>query len=225
MFGLRVTGDNGQTQIYSEAQNIVLKAKGTVLVRGNGYDWSVQTVVPVQLTPSSLVFIRPHTAGRAVYCIDGHRSSNLNKLTFIAEIDVNTDWYVFDVSKNLTDYRDEYGLRVYTQDGQLGYSSSSNALNILGITKVPDVHPNDEGLPSHTLPCPTGRLLAAYMSNSREYLETDAEGATFLNDGVAVGNGYIRSQQVLSGYIPDPNASGAASLVGGLLIAADVTRL
>ncbi len=227
MYGLRVTGDAGQIQVYSSIPNYVLKSKGVAYVPYSPGASYTTVNVPMSLTPTSLLFIKPRIVGAPVAYWYGYRG-DLTKAVMVSQQSVYVDWYVFDLSETVTDFRGEYGLRVYDGSHKLTYSSASNALKLLGMLKVPDAPSSItySDLSTHILTVPTGRALAGYLSNAREYLGQEDPFPEYHYDGVAVGNGYVRCQQVVSGFIADTAPKGTiASLVGGLLIAADVTGL
>lgn len=230
MFGLKVRGDNGQYQVLSEAQSMVLRQRGLATVVGKPNAMIPYTDVGVTLTDNSMVFLRPRSA--VPVHMEPLTRATLGRLRLRAEYTVDVDWFVFDVARNASDFSGNYGIRVYKDDRSISYSSGSNVLNIVGINKVPDVGNGIvyDNLPSHTISLPSGRIYAAHLTNSRCYVDMEGPPAgggpynMFHYDGVSVGSGFVQTREVICDEIATD--SGAIwSLAGGLLIAADVTSL
>lgn len=153
-YGLTVTNDYNTVTIDEAYKNYVLTQKITLSVAPAKSDWSHKTTTSGYFSGTKpLVFIR-NTSGIGVSYYLGFDPTYGYSISCTAELDtqfVTVTFYVFDIIKTTEDPLTDYGLRVYSSNGELSYTSHYKPLRITSIFSIVGVHtqyPGNNGFAS-----------------------------------------------------------------------------
>ena len=142
-YGLTVTNDYNTVTIDEAYKNYVLTQKITLSVAPAKSDWSHAITTSGYFSGTKpLVFIR-NTSGIGVSYSLGFNPTYGYSIGCNAELDtqfVTVTFYVFDIIKTTEDSLTGYGLRVYSGNGELSYTSHYKPLRITSIFSIVGVH-------------------------------------------------------------------------------------
>lgn len=236
--GLQVIGDSDQIQIDQNYINYGLLAKGvisstplTTIWDTSGFQYSAYDIVVNASMP--LLFVRATAGPVLFYAVKSDVANGQYTFTILTS-DTSAIWYVFDVMSNLSS-SDNFGLVVYTENGDVTFNSALKPLKIVTTSIMPDNS-------SNALPIQTGSVNGGYTGtfaaclNRTKIVEVDT---------TPYGNGHFRKQRYAEGvqisssgastqsmYYYDSGDSGSSSLfftgqhlTGGTLMLIDVANV
>lgn len=233
MYGLRVTGDSGRLQVYSEGTNLSLLRKGDArIVTWPELGYQPYNTLEINLgtgyTEDAMVFVRPHSPGVGVAASVSINAQGQLIISADAEYTVNFTWYLFGAVTKQQIQGSSYGLRVYGENSALGFATDTRLLKIVGMLKIADGVDTSNRLSSHTIPLPSGRIYAGHITVARSFIDDEGPPvgggpySWFHYDGVTVTQASVGTIDV-TGNVIEGTAGLPIMSYGGLLIAADVT--